>query len=202
MWILEAVESVFEIKCGKSNPAIKLQLSAYWELEHNGISEGLLFDEEKHLFTLESTGERLPSVTQVLAKEGLSPNYSWIDPWYSLRGTYIHKATALHDNNNLDESTIDPEIAPYFEAYLKFRKEWAGEIIKIEKRLYHPTWGYAGIIDRVTKTGNTAHILYLRKDGTYRFEPVKDIRHHLNIFLAALTVRKWKEENLKENSNG
>jgi len=189
--------SVFDIKTGKGNPAINLQLAAYWELDRNGISDGLLFDEEHHIFTLETTGERLPSVTQVLAKEGLSPDYSRVDPWYALRGKYAHKATQLHDNNTLDESTIDPEIMPYLEAYKQFRLEWGKEIIESETRLYHPIYRYAGILDRIIK-GNKCYILFLRKDGSYRFEEIKNLRGSLNIFLSALNVLKWKEQNLKE----
>ncbi len=189
---------VYEIKSGKTNPAIALQVAAQWELINRGTDDGLLFDSERHIFTLEETGKYLPSITQVLKAENLIPDYFRIDPWFMLRGSYIHRATELHDNNILDESTIDPEIAPYLEAYLKFRREWNGEIIEAEKRLWHPIYHYAGILDRVIK-GSKCFILFLRKDGTYRFEPVKDLRGSLNVFLSALNVLRWKQENLKED---
>jgi len=41
-----------------------------------------------------------------------------------------------------------------------------------------------------------ASILYLRDDGTYRLDEVKDLKRNLQIFLAALTVVRWREENL------
>lgn len=191
---------IYEIKTGKSNPGIILQVAAQWELLRNGQAEGLLFNADKHIFTIENTGERIPSITQVLKAEGLSPDYSGIDPWYALRGTYAHKATQLHDNNILDESTIDPEITSYMDAYLKFLREWHGEIVETEKQLWHPIYHYAGIIDRVVK-GNKCHILYLRKGGTYRFPEVKNLRHYLNVFLSAINVLNWKLENLKEDTN-
>jgi len=40
------------------------------------------------------------------------------------------------------------------------------------------------------------YVLYLRDDGTYRLDEVKDLKRNLQIFLAALTVVRWKEENL------
>uniref|UniRef100_A0A6M3J914 Putative PD-(D/E)XK nuclease superfamily protein n=1 Tax=viral metagenome TaxID=1070528 RepID=A0A6M3J914_9ZZZZ len=189
--------SVFDIKTSKAYPAIALQIAAYLELARNGTTLDLLFDEGRHLFTQESTGQILPSVTQVLSKMGLAPDYFWVDPWYALRGTHVHKATELHENGALDESTVDDEIAPYLAAYQKFRKEWAGEIIKTEYRMWHPTYRYAGIVDRVIE-GNKCYILFLKKNGKYSFEEVKNIRSNLNVFLSALNVMKWKQENLKE----
>ena len=41
-----------------------------------------------------------------------------------------------------------------------------------------------------------AFVLYLRDDGTYRLDEVKDLKRNLQIFLAALTVVRWREENL------
>ena len=187
---------IYDIKTGTKNPAINLQIAAYWELSHNGTTLDLLFDEEHHRFTQESTGQILPSVTQVLSKMGLTPHFSdWVDPWYALRGSLTHKATELSDNGSLDESTVDDEIAPYLAAYQKFRQEWAGEIVKTEYRMWHPTYRYAGVIDRVIQ-GNKCYVLYLKKNGSYRFEEVKNIRSHLNTFLSALNVMRWKEENL------
>ncbi len=187
--------SVFDIKTSKNNPAINLQIAAYWELARNGIADGLSFDEKEHIFTLALSGRRFPSVTQVLSKMGLTPDYNWVDPWYMLRGSHVHKATELADNGTLDESTVDDEIAPYLEAYRKFRREWSGKIIEAEYRLWHPTYRYAGIVDR-TIEGNKCYILFLRKDGSYRFEEVRNLRRHLNDFLSALNVLRWRKENL------
>jgi hypothetical protein len=41
-----------------------------------------------------------------------------------------------------------------------------------------------------------AYVLYLRDDATYRLDEVKDLKRNLQIFLAALTVVRWREENL------
>ena len=188
---------VFDIKSGTKNAAIDLQIAAYAELARNGTAEDLSFDREHHIFSITSTGERLPSVTQVLASEGLSPDYSWVAPWYALRGTYVHKATELSDNGKLDESTVDEEIKPYLAAYQKFRKEWGREIVEVEFMAWSKTYRYAGVIDRVI-TGTKNYILFLRKDGTYRFEESRNQRANLNVFLSALNVLRWKETNLKE----
>lgn len=188
--------AVFDIKTSVKNPAIELQIAAYWELARNGTCEDLTFNKKKHVFRLTSTGERVPSVTQVLRALRMTPDFSFIDPYYALRGTYVHEATELLDNGTLDEESLDGEIASYVEAYRLFRREWSGSIVEVEKRLYHPVYRYAGIIDR-TIVGRKSSVLYLKKNGKYNFEPVKDIRQSLNVFLSALNVLRWKEENLK-----
>jgi len=191
------MRAVFDIKTGTKNPAINLQIAAYWELARNGISDGLDFDSEHHIFT-DRHGKNPPSVTQVLSKAKMTPSYDWVDPWYMLRGSHTHKATELHDNGTLDESTVDEEIAPYLAAYRKFRKEWSGKIVEAEYHLWHPTYKYAGIVDRVIE-GNKCYILFLKKDKSYRLEEVKNLRSHLNVFLSALNVMRWKKENIKES---
>jgi len=37
-------------------------------------------------------------------------------------------------------------------------------------------------------------VLYLRDDGTYRLVESKNHRRNLNVFLAALTIIRWKKE--------
>ena len=41
-----------------------------------------------------------------------------------------------------------------------------------------------------------ASVLYLRDDGMYRLDEIKDLKRNLQIFLASLTVVRWREENL------
>jgi hypothetical protein len=186
--------SVLDLKSGIKIPGIALQIAAYRELETNGTTEDLEFDPDKHIFTF--NGQILPSVTSILRKEGLTPDYSMLDPFYALRGQYVHRAAELYDRGTLDESTIDDEIAPYLVQYSKASKEFPFDIEGIEKKMRHPIYGYAGIIDR-TITGNKNYVLYLTKEK-YKLEECKTLRADLNVFFGALAVRKWKQANLKQ----
>ena len=86
------------------------------------------------------------------------------DPWYLLRGQYVHKATELYDKNELDESTVDERITPYFNGYLKFRKDTGFEPIYIEQPLFHPQYFYAGKLDRIGPI-HDHHVLIDLKSG-------------------------------------
>ena len=119
----------------------------------------LEFDEEKHLYTLD--GRRLISVTEAL---GLVDDRWKAEPYYLLRGKYVHKATELYDLGELDESTVDPMIHPYLDGYVKFRKDTAFESIHIEQPLYHPSYFYAGKPDRIGPLRD-AHVIIDLKTG-------------------------------------
>lgn len=189
---------ILELKTnGSRQPHYSLQVAAYRELSVNGLSDGIEFDEENHWFKID--GKFLPSVTQILRKEGFCPDLSFIDPWYLQRGSYVHKVTELWDMGTLDEEALSDDLKPYLESYIKAYDECGFKIIDIEKKLYHPTWKYAGIIDRIIE-GTKDYILYLTpgKNNGYKLEEVKDHRANLNIFFAAMSARAWKIANIKE----
>jgi hypothetical protein len=203
--------SVIDKKSGVDSPDINLQVSGYVELLRNGTPEGLTFDEEHHIFTV--NGKVIPSVTTVLKRAGLTPDYSMLDPWYAKRGTYIHRATELWEAQTLDEDTVDDEIRPYLEAYKRFRADYPVPVKGQEVRLWHPHYRYAGIIDMVTED-TSSYKLFLKKTGKYKLVEVKDIRSHFNFFLSALitvtghegagkeiaetNLKTWRKRYLKE----
>lgn len=205
---------VIDKKAGVPSPDQDVQISAYVELLRNGTPEGLTFDEEKHLFT--ANGEVIPSVTTVLKRAGMTPDWSKIADieWYAQRGTYIHRATELWEAKTLDEDTVDDEIRPYLEAYKKFRADYPVPITAQELRLWHPRYRYAGIIDIVTED-TSSFKLFLKNTGKYKLVEVKDIRSHLNYFISALiatdenrtgkqkeiaeaNLRTWRKRNIRE----
>ena len=186
--------ATLDIKSGAKIAATLLQMGSYWELDRNGTEEGLIFDEERHLFTYEN--KPVPSTTRILKEMGLYPDYSFVDPFYLTRGSFVHKATEFYDLGTLDESALDPEIAPYIEQYARVKPHFPFDIVGIEVKKVHPRLLYAGIIDRVI-TGNTNYVLYLTKDR-YKLEEVADIRGKFNIFQSALNVYNWRKENIKE----
>lgn len=174
----------------------------------------LTFDVATHVYSDPETGVIYPSVTQVIKEAGL---LGWTvqddADWYMDRGSAVHEATALWDRGILDESTLDPQIRPYLDAWIKFRKESGYSPKIIEKPLLHVTYRYAGTIDRdciEIKTGQYApwhslqiaayaHLIdmqhkhwtsvYLHEDGRYMTKthtPI-DIHNAFKIFTAALS---------------
>ncbi len=112
------------------------------------MSNKLELQEEGHIYTL--NGRRLISVTQALA---ILDDRWKVDPWYLERGRLVHLATAYYDRDELDESTVDEKIRPYLDAYVKFREDTGFIPIHIEHKLFHPSYFYAGKLDRVGSFG-------------------------------------------------
>lgn len=71
-------------------------------------------------------GVRRDSVTQILQETGIV-NYGGIDEdvlrHAAERGTAAHAACHYYDENDLDISTVDPEVIPYLCGYQKFLSE-------------------------------------------------------------------------------
>lgn len=107
------------------------------------------FNEELHEYTDEN-GKRVPSVTQAL---DVLDSYIGIPPDVlakaSERGTKVHKAVELHLLDDLDELSMDPDIANYFYAYIKFERETGFTPVASEMRVHSKKFNYAGTLDLV-----------------------------------------------------
>lgn len=110
----------------------------------------LRLDEQAHRYYWQlEDGNELPldSVSQTLKRVGLID-----DRWYTdaacSRGTYVHLACELLDRNELDESDIDPQLAPYLDGYRKFLLENDPHYVFIEHRIANLEDEYAGTLDR------------------------------------------------------
>ena len=90
-----------------------------------------------------------PSVTQVL-----KPLEDWFGVPASVlehaaeRGRAVHLATQFHDEGDLDEDTVHPEVMPYLKAYYRFLEEARPEWMGIEQIVHHERMGYCGMLDR------------------------------------------------------
>lgn len=184
----------WDIKTGKYERWIDIQIAMYWELVRNGTDEDLCFESDGHKFKLVSNGLKLPSVTQILRHEGIIPDMKFVTDYGLLRGQYVHRATQLYDQGRLDENSLDDEVRPYLDCYKQFLADYSGNIEHIEKQLWHPVYRYAGIADRISDDKN-CHILFLhpKKSRPYTFEVVNNLRGNLNIGLSALNLMNWKE---------
>lgn len=182
----------------------------------------LTFDAEKHLYRLD--GQALPSVTQVLQGVGLIDR-TWFTEYARTRGTYVHEAARLFDENDLDWESLDPAIRMYVLAYCDFRATTNWPLSDIELPVASATYGYAGTIDRVfnttpirtvidIKTGQPEpwHDLQLAAYAAALGEPCKRVGLYLSddgkwttktyseraaesVFLSALAIFNWKARN-------
>ena len=110
--------------------------------------EELTLQENGHIYRIGD--RRIVSVTQALS---ILDDRWKVDPWYLERGRLIHLATAYFDRDELDESTVDEKIRPYLDAYVKFREDTGFIPTHIEHKLFHPSYFYAGKLDRVGNFG-------------------------------------------------
>lgn len=159
------------------------------------------------------------SVTKELEKAGLSKYWNK-DEWYMERGRAVHTATHLIDLDQLDWDTVDSRILGFLEGYLKFKKESGIVFEHREVSLYDPIYRFCGTPDAFYpltdiktgeenevqlgaywqllkanghKTGKEAFSLLLNENGTYKFNPVKDVKLLSQVFLSALVINRYRE---------
>ena len=105
----------------------------------------------------------LPRVHEILNATGLGPDFSGV-PAATLeaalwRGTQAHAAIEASFYGYLDESALDPDVAPRLEAYRRFVKESGYETVLTEFEVIHPAWRYCGHPDTLGWLGRTRMIL-------------------------------------------
>jgi hypothetical protein len=109
-------------------------------------AEALEFDAPSHTYRL--AGRRLPSVTEIL---GILVDFSDVPPAVlenaRRRGEQVHAMIDLDNREQLDESSVTDELAPYLEAWRRFLSESGAVVISSELRVYHAKLGYAGTAD-------------------------------------------------------
>lgn len=113
-----------------------------------GAADGLALDEGSHTYTV--GGVRVPGVTSILKP---LVDFSRVPPAVLAAkadlGRRVHFACQLHDEDDLDEGSIEPDVAPYLIAYRRFLAQTRASIVENERRVFEPTYRYAGTLDRV-----------------------------------------------------
>jgi len=111
----------------------------------------LVFDEEKHLYLYD--GHIYPSVTEICA-----PLQSFADVSPAVlqqaqrRGTQVHEYAQLIDYGvEPDALEVEPELAGYVLAYMRFLRDYKPEWDMIEQPLVSTAQHYAGTLDRFGK---------------------------------------------------
>ena len=111
------------------------------------------FDPELHRYTLD--GRIIPHVSLILAATGISPDWRKVDPIVlerkRLLGTALHKCLHFLQENDLDESSVDPDVVPYLEGYKLFVKDTGFVAQQVEVRRWPEINGmpYGGTLDVV-----------------------------------------------------
>jgi len=122
------------------------------------MADRLTFDKEQHKYYLGS--EEIPGVTTIIKDMGLGPFSGAIDRSAVLeaaadRGTKVHDACQMFDENDLDIDSLDPIIDPYVRAWIKFREESGFTPKLIEEIVFDPVRRFCGRLDRTGIMGST-----------------------------------------------
>lgn len=115
----------------------------------NPADPAITFEASGHIYRVNGIAVR--SVTKILADAGIS-DFSGVRPevlrYAQERGTKVHRAAEFSDQNDLDESTLDPKIGGYVEGWRKFRRDSGFVPRLIESIVYCPKFVYIGCLDR------------------------------------------------------
>lgn len=113
----------------------------------------LVLDETTHTYT--DNGLIVPGVTSVIDHlcdlTGIPKD---VLDHKSQIGIASHKACELYDLGVLDWSTVNDEVMPYFNAWIKFLEDTHFEVLLNEHLVYNKKHNYAGMLDRVGVLNN------------------------------------------------
>lgn len=123
-------------------------------------------------------GQRIPSVTEILAAVGVSTDFDALS-LYSIRtktaidlkrdiGQALHQDAHAYDDDDLIWASVDPRVEPYLLAWMAFRTNTNAVPLTRERRVYHPTFGYAGTLDGLFALPNGRIVLIDIKTGDPR----------------------------------
>lgn len=105
------------------------------------------FDAGEHIYYAEPERRAVPSVTQVLERAGMSPNFDHLPRYYLDRGSAIHTAIALELYGRLDWSTLDERIEPFVTRARDFLEALDVTPLVIEFRWVCMVHEYGGTLD-------------------------------------------------------
>lgn len=108
----------------------------------------LEFDPINHIYKY--NGRVIPSVTGILKGVGIIDDRFYNEEACK-RGSKVHLATQLLDEDDLDEDSIDDDIRPYLDAWKKFKYDTGFIPDKIEAQVMSEAYYYAGTLDRTGK---------------------------------------------------
>ncbi len=120
------------------------------EQKSKATTEAFRFDPDGHKYFFGK--KRIPAVSEILQKVGLTRDYKGVDPFYRDRGIACHKAIELYLQGNLDPTSLDEAIKKQFEAFLTYWDAHTKEqIAALEEPMCDEAKTYAGTPDLVTE---------------------------------------------------
>lgn len=125
-------------------------------MNNKSTQEQLLFNEERHEYSLLVNGEYqvIPGVTEILDHSGIT-DLSYVDNFVleraRKRGHEVHKITELHDRGevSIPDDYDQHKYYPYLQAWCEFLEDFDPEIKEIEVKVCSRKHFYAGTIDRI-----------------------------------------------------
>ena len=121
----------------------------------------LTFREDIHEYR--EDGVIVPSITQILECVGIT-NPQFYTEGAAIRGTHVHTLTEYIDDG-VCPAEVDPEYAPYIQAYRLFLHEADVQWRYIEHMVHNKIYGYAGRLDREGILFGNAAIVELKSGG-------------------------------------
>lgn len=137
------------------------------------MPSNLNFDEKNHLYSLDNIN--IPSFSKIVSDLGLV-DLSMIKPedleYKRQVGTAVHKAIFLHNLGNLDMDSLDENVTPYFNSWLKFIELYHPKILTqySEKPICSIKWKYGVTPDIVAELKPGLTIIELKT--TIQMSPV------------------------------
>lgn len=143
----------------------------------------LLFFDSGHRYTLD--GVEIPSVSELcrfISREVYGTVAQYTLDMAADRGTRVHKATEALDVYGKVEVTDD--IAPYVQAYLKFRQDHDIKWNMVERSIANKSERYAGTVDRYGTLDGAKALVDLKTTYTV----------HKRLAIAQLNLYRWMIE--------
>ena len=106
----------------------------------------LTLDPKTHTYRLD--GVEIPGVNKILEALGIKDT-RWYTEEACARGKAVHDAIQYLVEDDLDEASVAPEIAPYVDAFRLFLKESGFQVQEAEIRLSSRPVSYAGTADLI-----------------------------------------------------
>lgn len=120
----------------------------------------LTFDAERHEYHF--SGVRVPNVTAILSDlTDLSMVPQAALELARQKGVACHRMVELDAKGDLDEATLPEWMAPVLVEWRKFVSQSGFRVIDSEKKVYHPTYRYAGTLDLFGEMTHAAQFAYI-----------------------------------------
>lgn len=138
----------------------------------------------------------LPRVTEIIQAAGLMST-AWFNDHVRDLGTAVHAACHYYDEGDLDEASVDPEVAPYLEQYKRYLSETGAVVHEAEIEVVHNTLQYVGHLDRILSFNDTTFIVDIKTGGPAEWHGVQT-----EAYRQALTANRYVRAGLYLSPTG